>query len=119
MPKHRTQRVSEEIKKCISTVIREELKDPDIPVLCSVMEVECTSDLKHAKVYISVFGNDADPVKAMKALRRSAGMIRSHVSRMMSTRTVPELHFVLDDSISHSIHISELLESIKAEENHE
>ncbi len=119
MPKHRIQRVSEEIKKCISAIIREELKDPDIPALCSVMDVECTSDLKHAKVYISIYGQDADLEKAMKALRRSAGMLRSQISRRMSTRTVPELHFVLDSSISHSIHIAEILEKLQEGEKDE
>lgn len=113
MPISRTLRVAEELKKNISAVIREELKDPDIPMLTSVMEVECARDLKHAKVYVSFYGEDNKPGKALAALTRSAGLIRSRISRMMSTHTVPELHFVEDNSVNHAMHINELLKKVK------
>ncbi|MGI6315907.1 MAG: 30S ribosome-binding factor RbfA [Christensenellales bacterium] len=109
----RTLRVAEEIKKNISVIIRQELKNPDIPMLTSVMRVECTKDLKHAKVYVSFYGEDNRPGKAIAALNCAAGMIRNRISRMMTTHTVPNLQFVEDVSINHAMHINELLKKIK------
>ena len=113
----RTDRISSELQKVVSGIIRNEVKDPRIPLMTSVVSANVTKDLKYAKVYISILG-DADTKKeAMKALKNSAGFIRRQVASEMDLRIVPELIFILDESIEKGAHISSLIDAaIKEDE---
>lgn len=114
MAGHRADRLSEELKKRISVLIRDELKDPDIPMMCSVLYVEVTQDLRYAKVRVSVMGDERTQRKAIRALARSQGFIRRKLSGDMTVRYVPEIAFELDQSITHSIRVSQLLQEMKS-----
>ena len=115
MVKYRHQKVSSEIKRLIGTIISTEVRDPSVPAMCSVISVKVGNDLKQAKINISFMDEKADPVSAVKALNKAAGFIRHRLGELMTTRTVPELTFVYNQSIEHSIRISELLHEIENE----
>lgn len=111
----RKSRLSEEMKRIIGGIIQNELKDPRIPMLTSVTGVEVTRDLRYAKVYVSVFGNDEEKAKCIEGLKSAAGFIRKEVGTHIKIRYIPEPVFVLDDSIEHGLHISELLREVNKE----
>ena len=117
MANYRQQKVSSEIKRLVGNIINNELNDPRVPNLCSIISVKVGNDLKHAKVDISFFDKDTDPETALKAINRASGFIRHRLGEMMSTRTVPELSFVYNHAIEHSIKINELLQKVKDEDS--
>lgn len=107
----RTDRISEEIKKELSNIIRD-LKDPRIPMMTSVVSVSVTNDLRYAKAYISVMGTDEEKKAAIKALASAQGYIRREVGSRITLRCVPEFSFVEDTSIEYGAHINKLLHDI-------
>ncbi|NLG37710.1 MAG: 30S ribosome-binding factor RbfA [Clostridiales bacterium] len=109
--------MAEEIKRIVSAILRDELKDPDIPTMTSVLIVDVTRDLRYAKVRVSVMGSQEEQEKAIRALTRSRGYVRHLVSERLTIRYVPEIVFELDQSISHSIRVSQILGDIKKSEN--
>lgn len=102
----RIDRISEEIKKEISRIIRENVKDPRISQMTSILRVDVSGDLRHAKVYVSVLGNDQEKSSTIEGLTRAAGFIRKELGRVLTIRYIPELIFVLDTSIEYSVDIS-------------
>ena len=116
MATHRNDRVSEQIRKELARIIREEVKNPHIPTdMLSVVSAEASRDLSHAKVKISVYGDKETQTNAIKALKSAEGFIRRSLGRVLTTRIVPELKFELDDSIAYSIHIQKVLDTIGQE----
>ena len=106
----RTSRISEEMKKEISDIIHNEIKDPRLPKLISVMSVNVTKDLRYAKVYVSILGDDEEKRNAIRGLKSAAGYIRREVGRRMQIRFTPEIQFELDNSIEQGIYITKLIE---------
>lgn len=107
----RTDRISEEVRKHLSDIIRE-LKDPRIPLMTSVVSVSVTKDLKYAKAYVSIMGDEETKKEALKGLKSAAGFIRKEIGARVLLRALPEFHFELDNSIEHGAHINELLQSV-------
>ena len=107
----RTDRVSEEIKRELSAIIRD-LKDPRLPQMVSVFSVRVTKDLKFAKANISVMGDEKTKKDAFAALQRAAGDIKKEVSKRLNLRQTPDFTFVEDDSIEYGAHIEELLKNL-------
>lgn len=105
----RTDRISEEIRRVMSDIIMNEIKDPRLPEFVSVTGVRVVKDLKHAKVFISVLGTPEEKAEAIRALVHAAGFIRREIGHRVRIRYTPELHFELDDSIEHGIHINRLI----------
>lgn len=113
MSKVRTERINAEIMRTLSDIIAHRLKDPAITGMVSITRVATAQDLKHAKVWVSIFGTD-NPLESFNALQRSASFLRREIASALKTmRTVPELHFVYDDSAEYSAHINELINKIK------
>lgn len=108
----RNSRLSEEIRKTISHVIQNGLKDPRVPMLTSITDVNVTKDLKFAKVFVSVYGTDDEKEKCLEGLRSSAGYIRKEIGANIKMRHIPELVFEIDNSIEYGLHISKLLNEI-------
>lgn len=113
MGSRRQARVDEEIKRVLSELISRELRDSRLPSMTSVTGAEVTSDLKHAKIYISVYGNEEEKKNAMAALASAAGFLRSQLSARVDLRRAPELTFELDNSVDRGMHIASLLEQVK------
>ena len=112
----RTGRISEEIKKEISDIIRNNIKDPRVPELLSVISVNVSKDLRYAKVYVSVFGNDEEKKNAIEGLKSAVGYIRREIGHRMEIRYTPEIQFEIDDSIERGVYITKLIdETVKNE----
>ena len=107
-------RINEEFRKELSDIIRN-MKDPRIPLMTSVVTVNVTPDLRYAKIYISVLGNETEQKNAITALKNSAGYVRRELGMRMKMRYTPEPVFELDHSIEHGARITELLKSTQGE----
>lgn len=108
MTKHRANRLGETIKEEISQMIREDLKDPRIGFV-TVTDVEVADDLGHAKVYVSVLGNEHQVKESLEGLKRAAGYVRTEIGKRIRLRHVPEIVFKYDHSIENGAHIAKLL----------
>lgn len=116
MSKRRQERMSVEIMRILSRIIQEEIKDPRIEFkTLSITRIDLSNDYGHARVNISILGDEAQRDEAMKALQKAKGYIRSALAQHMKVRHAPELEFRLDRSIEHGLRISSLLEEIKEE----
>lgn len=104
----RIDKINEEVRRELSTVIRE-LKDARIPMMTSVVAVHVTNDLRYAKAYISVMGSEEEQKKAIEGLKSAAGFVRREMGRRVDLRYTPEFIFELDKSIEHGAHIDALL----------
>ena len=114
MAKRRKSRLSGEVKKAISEIIRNDVKDPRISELLSITEVNVTEDLKFAKIYVSDY-NDIET--SMIALESAKGFIRKEIGKKVKMRIIPELIFIRDDSIERGMHMSSLIEKVIEEDN--
>jgi ribosome-binding factor A len=110
----RSERVETQLKKDISTILLEELKDPRIGFI-TVIRVEVTADLRYAKIYFSILGDDEAKEKALKGINSAKGYIRKLVGDRMKMRYVPELEFKLDSSIEYSISLENVFDKIHNE----
>lgn len=119
MSNHRIDMINEELRREISTIMRE-LKDPRIDKLTSVVKVNATNDLKYAKVYVSLL-NDDEAIKkeTIKGLTSSSGYIRRELKNRLTIRYVPELAFTLDDSIRHGAHINDIISKLDIKKSEE
>lgn len=110
-------RINSEVQREMSQIIREDIKDPRVHPLTSVMAVEVTPDLKFAKIFISVFGNDEEKEKTMEGLKKSASFARMQLARRMNLRNTPELTFVLDESIEYGVKMSKKIDEVNHKES--
>ena len=115
MSQLRVEKVQELMKQEISQIIQRELKDPRIGFV-TVTSVECTGDLREAKIYVSIMGSDQQVKDSWTGLNRGLGFIRREIGKRIRLRCTPELTFALDKSLDYSAHIQELLLKIKADE---
>ena len=118
MSRVRNSRVGEQMKKELSQIIQQEIKDPRIGFV-TVTGVGVTGDLQEAKVYISVMGNDEQKENSVKALQRAKGFVRSEMGKRIQLRHTPDLLFKIDESIEYGSKIENLLNDIKKESDHE
>ena len=114
-PSRRPEQVAGTIRQVIAEALTREIRDPRVGFV-TVTGVLVTNDLAHARVTVSVPGDEAEKTRALQGLQSAAGFLRSRASRALSTRTVPELHFELDKGVEHAARIEELLASIRREE---
>ncbi len=105
-----TERLNAEFKRALSDAIRYTIKDPRMSTLCSVAKVEITKDQKYAKVYVSLFDEDETKRAAsVDVLNSAAGALARELNGRIRMRRIPNLSFVMDDSIEYSVHISKVL----------
>ncbi|BCU82054.1 ribosome-binding factor A [Polycladomyces abyssicola] len=112
MARIRVSRVGEQIKKELSQILQQELKDPRIGFV-TITSVEMSGDLQHAKVYVSVMGDEEQKKNTLAALNKAKGFIRSEIGRRITLRHTPELVFKVDESIEHGQYINQLLREVK------
>jgi len=106
-PKHRNQRVADQIQRDLAQIIPQEIRDPSIG-LVTLQSVELTPDMAHAKVYYSVLG--ADPEIAARIFKEKAGLLHSILFKRLHIHTVPTLHFLHDQSIENGLAMSQLID---------
>jgi ribosome-binding factor A len=107
----RLDRVNQLIKEEISLVLQRELKDPRLGFI-TVTEVETANDLRVAKVFVSVLGDEAKWTSSLAALRSARGFIRHWLRSHLDLRVTPELDFRPDRSMVHGARIQELLKQL-------
>lgn len=105
-------RVNEEVMRELSNIIRGEIKDPRINPMTSVVACEVAPDLKTAKAYISVLGDEKSQQDTMAGLRSAEGYIRRALAKSINLRNTPEIHFILDQSIEYGIMMSKKIDEI-------
>lgn len=107
-------RINGEVKKELSILISREIKDPRINPMTSVIDVEVAPDLKTAKVYISVMGDEESKKETQEGLKSAASYMRSQLARNLNLRNTPELTFIIDNSIEYGVNMSKLIDEINS-----
>ena len=116
MAGYRINRITSDIKLCLSELLRG-VKDPRVSKLLSIVKVDVSGDLSYATVYVSAIEGYEQTVSSVKALKGAAGYLRCELGARLSLRKVPELRFVADDSIEQSANISRIIESFEENKN--
>ena len=116
MVKNRVARLNSLLKEVISEVIHREVRNPHVNQFVSVTSVDITSDLQHAKVFISVIGTPKEKEETILALQSGAGFIAIQSSKKVVMRYFPSLTFILDTSVDKQMRIDSLLGQIKEEQ---
>ncbi len=109
----RTEQVGEMLRAELDDIIRKEVKDPRIGFF-SITRVEVPTDLRSARVYVSVLGSDDERQKTVGALRQAAGFVRFHLKPRLRMRQIPELDFRDDRSMEYAQEISEVLAEVRS-----
>jgi ribosome-binding factor A len=111
----RAQRVGDQIQRELADLLRLHVKDPRIGMV-TVTAVEVSPDLSHAKIFFTHLAGKEDAANAVAALQRSAGYLRTELAHRFKLYTVPQLHFVYDDSIESGLRLSKLIDDAVAED---
>lgn len=110
----RTDRIAEMIQRKLAQIIPMEVRDPRLKGLITVSAVKVAADLAHAKIYFTVLNDDKDLVESI--LNAAASYLRSALARSITLRTVPQLHFIYDESIQYGEHLSRLIDKVNPSE---
>ena len=109
----RNDRLNGEFQKEIYEIISRRLKNPLVTEMFSILRVDSSRDLSYAKVYVSVYSTNAEMKKAtFEAIKADAKKIRFELAKVIRARTVPELNFILDDSMEYGDKMDKLFKSI-------
>lgn len=113
--KIKTERVNSELQRQIAKIIVNDIKDPRLgDCIVSVTKVSTTSDLKYAKVYLSVYAStEEERISALDTVKRSKTFIRNMLKDAVQIRLLPELNFILDTSVDYGMKIDSLLAKIE------
>ena len=109
----RIDRISEEIRREVDQIIREDVRDPRIAGTYSIVRAETARDLRYCKIRVSILENELR-APMMEALKKAAGFIRRELGHRMQLRYTPELIFELDTNIEYAARINELLKQTEA-----
>ena len=112
MANYRGGRINEEVRREVSNIIQNEIKDPRLTAMVSVTAVKVTKDLRYAKVFVSVLGNDEEKEKTRRGLASASSHIRSLLAKSLNLRNTPELTFLIDDSIEYGINMSKKIDEL-------
>jgi ribosome-binding factor A len=111
----RRERVGEQLREEISAMMLTELKDPRVR-LASISRVRVSPDLREAWLAVSALGDDPDRQNVVAALSHAEGFMRAQLGRRLENlRSIPRLHFELDESIAYSVRVSTLLRDLEGE----
>jgi len=108
----RSERLAEAIKKEVSDLLRDEIKDPRIGFV-SITAVKVSKDLRYADIFASVYGEPAAQKASMEALAKAQGFVRSELGKRIRLRYTPEITFKLDQSIGQGARLIKLMEEVR------
>lgn len=114
----RTERLASVIRAELMSIIQRELHDPRLIGLPSITRVKVAEDLSTADVFITVMGTPGQQTAALNALKHSAGMMRTRLTKALSIRTTPFIQFKMDEDLKKELEMMELLDRV-AKENAE
>ena len=115
MSSNRIERISEEVRREVSNIILNELKDPRVSKMISVTNASVTKDMRYAKIFVSIMADDEEKKSVFEGLKNSAGFIRKEIGNRINLRYTPEVIFEIDNSIEYGMKISSLLKQISSE----
>ena len=110
--------MGEQLKRELAQLIHDELQDPRLGMV-TVSAVQVSRDLAHAKVYVTVLGRDGAQAESLQVLNHSAGFLRHLLGRCLILRSIPQLHFVYDESVERGRHLTALIEQAVAADSHD
>jgi ribosome-binding factor A len=108
MAPDRMRRVNEAIRQVLSDAVAQDLQDPRIGFV-TMTSVKTTSDLRHARVYVSVLGDDAQRSATLTGLQSAHGALQRRLARELRMKRTPTLEFLYDDTTDRAMHLEELL----------
>ena len=115
MPSHRLDRVRNLIRQVTSQLLPE-LKDPRVQLrVVTITDVEVSPDLRHARVFVSIYGSTEERAEALQGLISARGFLRRALHDQITLRHIPELSFHLDESLDRGMRVSALLEQARAQ----
>ena len=115
----RTERVNKLLRSELSEIIRRHLRDPRLSHLISITRVDVSPDLRHAKAFVSVLGDEQTKKSAIEALSSASGFIKRELYGRLSMKYIPEIKFFLDQSIEEADRLSRLMDSLHPKEDEE
>ena len=118
MNSRRSQKAAQAVREVVGISILRDLKDPRIENV-TVTHVEVAPDMRTARVYVSVMGDESQQKLCLRGLQHAAGFLQSKVAKRIDTRYTPVLKFVLDHGVKKSIEMNEILESVRSERESE
>ena len=104
----RSDRLGDLIQREISDILHRQIKDPRVG-FCTIIRVDMSDDLRHAKVRVSLMGNETEQKNTLAGLKSATGFIRREIGSRIALRHTPEIVFVQDKSVDHSIRIAQLI----------
>ncbi len=110
MSSDRMRRVDEAIREVLSDAVGQGLKDPRIGFV-TVTDVKTSPDLRHARVFVTVLGTDAERAASLEGLQSAHGLLQRRIATELRMKRTPTLRFVYDDTTDRAMHIEELLAS--------
>lgn len=113
----RTRRVAEQIQRELAGLLRDDLKDPRLGMV-SISAVQVSRDMSHAKVYVSVLGDEARSDESVTVLNHAAGFLRHKLGKSMHIRVIPEMRFYLDRSLEEGARLGALINEAIASDRH-
>ena len=111
---HRQEKLGELITAEVSDLLRTRVKDPRVGFV-SITHVEVSGDYRHAKIFVSVMGNEEEQASTMKALKHATGFLRHELASRLTLRYMPEIVFKLDTSIEQGARILDLIREVASE----
>ena len=119
MKKHsvKNERLNSLVQREIARILREEVKDPRIPAMISVVQAEVAPDLKTCKVWVSVLGDQKAVGDCGAALKSASGYIRRELARNLNLRLTPALTFLMDQSIEYGVTMSHRIDEVMEKQN--
>ena len=115
---HRIERVNNLIRQEVSELLQRQVKDPRLGSFVAVTGVSTSSDLKHAKVYVSCIGVKGEKTETLSVLAAASGFFRRELARRLKLRNVPELSFRWDDSIEQGDHLLQIIDGVATTEDY-
>src|SRR3954463_6856834 len=112
----RTEMLASTIQKELAVVIMRELADPRIPTIVSITRVKVSNDLEYADVYVTVMGTPGQQTAALNALKHSAGLMRTRLTKALSIRAAPFLRFQYDEQLKKELEVLDLIDKARRED---
>ena len=103
------------MRRNLSLLIRNEVKDSRVSPFCDVTGVELTPDLQYCKVYVSCLGSEESLGKTIEGLKAASGFLRRELAQSLNLRHTPELQFVADHSVEYGSRMDALINKVKEE----
>jgi len=114
----RTDRVGAQMQRELAELLRSDLNDPRLGMV-TIQQVRVLRDFSDAKVYVTLMGNQIEIKPALKVLNEAVPFLRHELGRRMRIRSIPNLHFVFDESVERGAHLTDLIhQAVAADRSH-